>query len=556
MANRRSNRSELNRRELLIHGAAGAAALLLSSACRAPRPGHPGDAGATADPGDAFPLAELTVAELAASMQRGERTARQLTELYLARIEALDRRGPRLGAVLETNPDALRIADELDGERRTKGPRGPLHGIPVLVKDNLDTGDRMTTTAGSLVLEGTRALRDSTVVARLRAAGAVILGKASLSEWANFRSTRSFSGWSGRGGQCRNPYALDRSPCGSSAGSGVALAANLCAVAVGTETDGSIVCPSSTSALVGIKPTVGLVSRAGIIPISHSQDTAGPMARTVADAAALLAAMVGADPTDPRDPATRAAAGRTADYLAALDPDGLRGARIGVARKYFGFHPGVDALLETAIAVMKQQGAIIIDPVDLSDLSDLGDNEMEVLCYEFKAGLAAYLAERGPDTKVRTLADVIAANRRLADRELAFFGQEIFERAQAKGTLDDEAYKQARATCVRLARTEGIDATMDRHQLDALLAPTNAPAWTVDPISGDHFIGGSSTPAAVAGTPSITVPAGQIHGLPVGLSLFGRAFTEATLIRLAYSYEQASRARKPPTFAATLTLGL
>lgn len=536
----------LNRRELLVQGAKSMAAATLLSACRPPSP-------QTGVPDDKFPLAELSVAELAAAMQRGEHTSRSLTQLYLSRIAALDRKGPRLGAVLETNPHALDLADELDEERRAKGPRGPLHGIPVLLKDNIDTGDRMPTTAGSLVLAGSHAPRDATLVERLRAAGALLLGKASLSEWANFRSTRSFSGWNGIAGQCRNPYALDRSPCGSSSGSGVAVAANLCAVAVGTETDGSIVCPSSTTGIVGIKPTVGLISRAGVIPISASQDTAGPMGRTVADAAVLLAAMVGADPRDPRDPAT-AAVSTVPDYLKALDPQGLRGARIGVAHRYFGKHPGVDALIAAALKVMRDQGAVIVDAVELSDLSELGDREMVVLCYEFKAGLNAYLAERGGP--VRSLADVIEANQRLADRELAFFGQEIFERAQRAGTLDDAVYKDARAACLRATRTDGIDALMDQHRLDAILAPTNGPAWTVDPISGDHFTGGSSSPAAIAGYPSITVPAGQVHGLPVGLSLFGRAFSETTLIRLAYAYEQASRLRRPPTFPASLALGL
>ncbi len=538
----------LNRRELLAQGAKSMAAATLLSACRPPAPQ---DGGV---PDDKFPLAELSVAELATAMQRGEHTSRSLTQLYLSRIAALDRKGPRLGAVLETNPDALALADQLDEERRAKGPRGPLHGVPVLLKDNLDTGDRMPTTAGSLVLAGTHARRDATLVARLRAAGALLLGKASLSEWANFRSTRSISGWNAVAGQCRNPYALDRSPCGSSSGSAVAVAANLCAIAVGTETDGSIVCPSSTTGIVGLKPTVGLLSRAGIIPISVSQDTAGPMGRTVADAAVLLAAMVGSDPRDPRDPATAAAPAAVPDYLKALDPQGLRGARIGVAHRYFGKHPGVDALVAAAFEVMRAQGAVIVDAVELSDLSELGDREMVVLCYEFKAGLNAYLAERGGP--VRSLAEVIEANKRLAERELAFFGQEIFERAERTGTLDDAVYKDARAACLRAARTNGIDALMDKHQLDAILAPTNGPAWTIDPISGDHFTGGSSSPAAIAGYPSITVPAGQVRGLPIGLSLFGRAFSETTLIRLAYSYEQASRLRRPPTFPSALALGL
>jgi amidase len=540
----------LNRRELLIHGAAGAALGVLASCGGKAKPPQTGPVGA------GFVLAEATVAQLQQAMAGGERTARSIAELYLERIAQLDRQGPRLGSIIELNPAALAIADALDAERRAGTTRGPLHGIPALIKDNIETADKMSTTAGSLVLEGVIARQDATLVQRLRAAGVVLLGKTNLSEWANFRSTRAFSGWSGRGGQCRNPYALDRSPCGSSSGSGAAIAANLCAIAVGTETDGSIVCPSATTGIVGIKPTVGLVSRAGIIPLAASQDTAGPMCRSVADAALLLAALVSEDPADPRDGATAAAAGKVADYAAALDTSGLRGARIGVAREYFGYHPGVDALVEVAIAVMRQQGAEIIDPVELNDSPALGRAETEVLLYEFKDGLNAYLAGLGPAAPVRSLAELIKANRKLAEREMPFFGQELFEQAQAKGSLDDAGYKDARATCLRLSRAEGIDAVMDQHQLDALIAPTNGPAWTIDPMNGDHFIGGSSTPAAVAGYPSITVPAGLTGSLPVGLSLFGRAFSEATLIKLAYAYEQASHARREPAFAPTLELGL
>jgi amidase len=546
----------LNRRELLIQGTAGVALGVLAG-CGSTGQARPTHSTRSTGPiGAGFALAETTVAQLQQAMASGERTARSIAELYLARIAQLDRRGPRLGSVIELNPEALAIADALDAERRAGTTRGPLHGIPVLLKDNIETADRMSTTAGSLVLQGVIARQDATLVQRLRAAGAVLIGKTNLSEWANFRSTRAFSGWSGRGGQCRNPYALDRSPCGSSSGSGAAIAANLCAIAVGTETDGSIVCPAATTGIVGLKPTVGLISRAGIIPLAASQDTAGPMCRSVADAALLLAALAGTDPIDGRDGATSAAAGRVADYAAALDAGGLRGARIGVARKYFGYHPGVDALVEAALAVMKQQGAEIIDPVELSDMPGLGKAEMEVLLYEFKDGINAYLAGLGPSAPVKSLAELIEANRKLADREMPFFGQELFEQALAKGALSDAAYREARATCLRLARAEGIDAVMDRHQLDALIAPTNGPAWTIDAMNGDHFIGGSSTPAAVAGYPSITVPAGLTRGLPVGLSLFGRAFSEATLIKLAYAYEQASRARREPTFAPTLALGL
>lgn len=545
-------------RRTFLRRAAGAAALWTLGCRTVPRPGdatapgaEPWRAELAARP---FPLAEATVADLQAAMASGARTSRGLVELYLARIAQLDRQGPRLHAVLETNPDALAIADQLDAERRARGPRGPLHGIPVLLKDNIDTADRMSTTAGSVVLEGSRPPRDATIVQRLRAAGAVILGKTNLSEWANFRSTRSVSGWSGRGGQCRNPYALDRSPCGSSSGSGAAVAANLCAVAVGTETDGSIVCPSAVSGLVGLKPTVGLVSRAGIIPIAASQDTAGPMCRTVADAAALLTALVGADPRDPRDPATAAAVGRVADYAAALDAGGLRGARLGVVRKSFGYHPELDAAVEGALAVMKAQGAELVDPVDLSSMGELGADELEVLLYEFKDGLNAYLASLGPAAPVRSLAELIEANRKLADRELPLFGQELFERAQQKGPLTDPAYREALARNLRAARADGIDAIMDRHRLDALVAPTNGPAWLIDAVNGDHFIGGSTAAAAIAGYPSLTVPVGQVRGLPVGASLFGRAFSEATLLRLAYAYEQASHARRPPTFPASVVL--
>lgn len=555
----------LNRREWLIQsglGLAGAASLGLASACHNGAAGHgattPGAGSSGGPAGAGFALAELTVAELTAQMESGQRTARSIAELYLARIALLERdpRGPRLGSIIELNPEALAIADALDAERKAGKVRGPLHGIPVLLKDNIETGDRMSTTAGSLVLDGVKAARDATLVARLRAAGAVLLGKTNLSEWANFRSTRSFSGWSGRGGQCRNPYALDRSPCGSSSGNGAAIAANLAAVAVGTETDGSIVCPSSTTGLVGLKPTVGLVSRAGIIPLSASQDTAGPMARSVADAALLLAAMIGADPVDERDAATAAAAGRGADYRAALDRGGLRGARIGVVRSLFGYHPGTDALVEAALAVMKAEGAELIDPVEVGDQTELWKAETEVLLYEFKDGINKYLAGLGARAPVKNLAELIAANQRLGERELRFFGQELFEKAQAKGTLDDAAYKEARATCLRASRAEGIDAAMDRHELDALVAPTNGPAWTIDAINGDHVIGASSTLAAVAGYPAISVPAGLTNGLPVGLSLFGRPFSEATLLKLAYAYEQASQARRPPTFVTTLELGL
>ena len=501
-------------------------------------------------PQERFELEELSIASMQEGMASGRYTSRRLTELYLERIADLDRDGPALRSISETNPEAIAIASALDEERRTKGPRGPLHGIPIVIKDNIDTGDRMVTTAGSLALDGAPAPKDAFVVGRLRAAGAVILGKTNLSEWANFRSTRSTSGWSARGGQTRNPYVLDRNPCGSSSGSGVAPSANLAAAAVGTETDGSIVCPASASGVVGIKPTVGLVSRTGIVPISATQDTAGPMARTVADAAVLLAAMTGVDATDP---ATARSKGRGADYVAALDPGALKGARIGVPRKqYFGYSAGADALVEDAIKVLKAQGATIVDPADIPTAGQLDDCEFEVLLFEFKAGLNSYLASRGATSKVRSLAELIAFNTREREREMPYFGQEILEMAEKKGSLTSAAYRAALARCRTRSRTQGIDAVMTRLKLDALIAPTGSPAWPIDLVNGDHFLGASSSPAAVAGYPNITVPAGGVHGLPVGISFFGRRWSEAKLIGYAYAYEQVTRHRKPPTFADTL----
>jgi amidase len=499
-----------------------------------------------------FELEEATVASMQDWMANGRYTSRRLTELYLQRVTEIDRSGPTLRSIIVVNPDALNIANALDEERKTKGPRGPLHGIPIVVKDNIDTGDRMPTTAGSLALEGSIAGRDAFVVERLRAAGAVILAKANLSEWANIRSPKSSSGWSAVGGQVKNPYALDRNPCGSSSGTGTAVSANLAAAGVGTETDGSIVCPSSATGLVGIKPTVGLVSRTGIIPISHTQDTAGPMARTIADAVALLTGMVG---EDPRDAATRGSAARHADYLAALDAAALKGARIGVARRrYFGYSPAADRVTEEAIAAMKAQGAVIVDPADIPTAAQLDDCELEILLYEFKADLNAYLQGLGPSARVKSLADVIAFNEREKEREMPFFGQELFLRAQKKGPLTEAAYKRALTTCRNRSRSMGIDATLRKHRLDAIVAPTLSPAWPTDVINGDHFLGASSTAAAVAGYPSITVPAGYVHGLPVGISFIGGAWSEARLIGLAYAYEQATRHRRPPTFAPTATL--
>ncbi len=499
-----------------------------------------------------FELDEITIPELQDGMKSGKFTARSLAEKYLARIDEVDKNGPMLNSVIELNPDALAIADSLDQERKAKGPRGPLHGIPVLIKDNIATADKMQTTAGSLALVGSKPPKDSFVAARLRAAGAVILGKTNLSEWANIRSSHSTSGWSGRGGQTKNPYALDRNPCGSSSGTGAGISANLAAVGIGTETDGSIVCPSSSNGLAGIKPTVGLVSRAGIIPISHSQDSAGPMCRTVRDAAILLGAIAGADPDDVATQGSKA----QSDYAQYCDPNGLKGARIGVARKYFGFSEAVDALMGQALDTMKSQGATLVDPADIETLGKFDESELLIFMYELKADLNAYLAGLGPGAPVHTLKEIIDFNQRNREKEMPDFGQDLFIKSEAKGPLTEKEYLDAVAKNRQLARVEGIDALMDKHHLDAIVAPTGGPAWLTDLINGDHVAGGSSNAAAVAGYPNINVTAGNLAGLPVGISFFGRAWSEPTLIRLAYSFEQASKARQAPRFLPSIRTGM
>ncbi len=539
----------VSRRAMLQATALGSAGVALSPALSASRTLSASVSDIT--PTKPFEFDEATILDFQERMKSGELTAHSLTEAYLHRIKEMDKGGPVINSVIELNPDALSIAESLDRERKEKGVRGPLHGIPVLIKDNIDTADLMQTTAGSLALRGSKPAQDSSVARKLREAGAIILGKTNLSEWANIRSSHSTSGWSGRGGLTKNPYALDRNPCGSSSGSGAATSANLCVVAIGTETDGSIVCPSSANGIVGIKPTLGLISRAGIIPIAHSQDTAGPMARTVHDAAILLGALAG---PDPRDSATAEAGAKTQkDYTQFLDPNGLRDARIGVARKYFGFNDAVDALMNSLIAEMKTAGAVIIDPADLESHGKFDDTELLVLLYELKADLNAYLATRS-DSQVHSLADVIAFNEKNKQEEMPYFGQDLFLKAQEKGPLTEKEYVGALAANHKLSREQGIDGVMDKFHLDALVAPTGGPAWLTDLANGDHAVGGSSNAAAVAGYPNINVPAGFVFGMPVGISFFGRAWSEPTLLKIAYAFEQLVKARRPPQFLPTVKL--
>ena len=536
----------MKRRSFIQSAALGSAAFAAAplTGCQ-PQP-QQGDAPSRFE--DEFELKEITVEGLQELLGNGTYGSRQIVELYQKRIEAIDKSGPALNSVIEMNPEALSIADQLDKERQEGNIRGPLHGIPVMIKDNIDTADQMMTTAGSLALVGSIARQDSWVARKLREAGAIIMGKTNLSEWANFRSTRSSSGWSSRGGQSRNPYILDRNPCGSSSGSGAAVSANLCMITIGTETNGSIVCPSNANGIVGIKPTVGLIGRSGIIPISHTQDTAGPMARTVKDAAFMLGALTGIDPRDARTMESEGL--QYSDYAQFLDPEGLRGARIGIGRGFMGFHEAVDAVLEEAFEIMKQMGAELID-IEHRVNAGNGRDGYNVLLFEFKDGLNKYLAGTDETISVKSLEDLIRFNQENEAEAMPYFKQEILVAAQEKGGLDSEEYQTALENILKGSREEGIDKVMDEYQLDAIAAPTGGPAWPIDLITGDHGLGSSSSPAARSGYPNITVPAGFVFGLPVGLSFFAKAYSEPTLLRIAYAYEQASNKRKAPEFIPT-----
>ncbi len=547
----KSNLKSNSRRTFLGTGMRATLATAVYPALGSARVADPPPSASGTAQGGTFELDEITIDDAQKALQSGQYSSRSLTEKYLARIQEIDKTGPQLNSVIEVNPDALRIADAMDRERNSKKPLGPLHGIPVLIKDNIDTLDGMSTTAGSLALLGSRPQSDAFVAAQLRKAGAVILGKTNLSEWANIRSSHSTSGWSGRGGLTRNPYALDRNPCGSSSGTGAAVSANLCLAGIGTETDGSVVCPSSANGLAGLKPTVGLVSRSGIVPISHSQDTAGPMARTVRDVAILLGAMAGVDAGDPATPASQGKSFR--DYTRFLDPAGLKGARLGVVRKYFGFSDAVDQLMERLIVEMKNAGAEIIDPADIPTIGKFDESELTVFYYELKADLASYLARRS-GSSVKSLKDVIEFNELNRGREMPYFGQDIFLKSEQKAGLDAKEYLDALALNHQLTRAQGIDFVMDKLKLDALLAPTGGPAWITDLINGDHVAGGSSSAAAVAGYPNINVTAGYLWGLPVGISFFGRAWSEPTLLKIAYSFEQLTKVRRKPRFLPTIAM--
>jgi amidase len=531
---------DMDRRDFLVATAVASLSAAQTEAVHADTPA----AGPVESP-------ELSLNDIAAGFKNGKQSSQQLTQMYLDRIDRLDRRGPMLGAVIQVNPRAIEIAAQLDAEYKAKGPRGPLHGVPVLLKDNVETSDHMATTAGSLALEGWFAPKDAPLAERLRAAGAVILGKTNLSEWANFRSTHSSSGWSGRGGQARNPYSLDRTPSGSSSGSAVAVSANLCAVAVGTETDGSIVSPASINGIVGIKPTVGLVSRRGIAPISHSQDTAGPLSRSVRDAALMLTVLSSLDTEDAASAAAAKHFGK--DYAAYCNADGLRGARLGIARKFFADSAPLNAYLDQCIATLKSAGAVIVDPADLPLHGSFGAAELTVLQYEFKADLDAYLSRLPPTAPVRSLSALISFNEAHKDREMPIFDQELLHQSAARGPLTDKAYLQARAVCLNATRTKGIDAVLAEHKLDAMVTLTAGPAWLIDSINGDSDSGGCSSPAAIAGYPHITVPSGLHRGLPIGLSFFAGAFSEPTLIKLASGFESVARGRTPPRFLPSVS---